>query len=563
MDLPKSAVQVPGIKELRKQLGFPESLPRTKDLTRSIKVFRLRFTSPAGIKGSSCRDWKSEQHKEVLRCMTRAWLEDEQNGERFWPPAESPSVLQYALHPSTIRELVKQLFFKCNLQGHYTDRRVSKPRNPATAQSAAEDSGRNPPATARNINIDPPANATAQATAENRDQSSPVPDNSLGPEPRAILTVSGEPIKSRSSIKSDDCPASEHTPSSTIAKHIPDCHSDASLRQGFSSAVQGNSGPSSSSYYSEQAFIVIDSEDDSPVTHTNPSANNDHAVQEGTRPIIRRKKRKRLRGQAPSRHSSRPKRPFRVPNTATEEELDDAVATPVAESGADHEPLAGMSIAGNRAPYDLFPHDQQPPQSRDIYNAEPLDLLAQDLTYLSSEYIVSALGSSARCPTAVMSAPMEDQEYRQAQPSMNENAPVAASSSSASDEANIKICYFFVIRRGRYAQESKAEDWPLKREFADSTLLQIEEDITRAFGAGTSNISVSLQDITQGQSMAGGLEDEDSLLFMKSQFDQLVEQQLMRRNDPSMQLTFHLLLSADKADDTVANGRAFAGFRTR
>jgi hypothetical protein len=101
MDLPKSAVQVPGIKELRKQLGFPESLPRTKDLTRSIKVFRLRFTSPAGIKGSSCRDWKSEQHKEVLRCMTRAWLEDEQNGERFWPPAESPSVLQYALHPST------------------------------------------------------------------------------------------------------------------------------------------------------------------------------------------------------------------------------------------------------------------------------------------------------------------------------------------------------------------------------------------------------------------------------------------------------------------------------
>jgi hypothetical protein len=158
---------------------------------------------------------------------------------------------------------------------------------------------------------------------------------------------------------------------------------------------------------------------------------------------------------------------------------------------------------------------------------------------------------------------MEDQEYRQAQPSMNENAPVAASSSSASDEANIKICYFFVIRRGRYAQESKAEDWPLKREFADSTLLQIEEDITRAFGAGTSNISVSLQDITQGQSMAGGLEDEDSLLFMKSQFDQLVEQQLMRRSDPSMQLTFHLLLSADKADDTVANGRAFAGFRTR
>jgi hypothetical protein len=101
MDPPKTALKVPGIKELRKQLGFPDSLARTKDLMHSINVFRLHYCSPTGTKGSSGRVWRSKEHQEVLRCMTSAWLEDEHNGERFWPPAESPSVLQYAVHPAT------------------------------------------------------------------------------------------------------------------------------------------------------------------------------------------------------------------------------------------------------------------------------------------------------------------------------------------------------------------------------------------------------------------------------------------------------------------------------
>jgi hypothetical protein len=147
---------------------------------------------------------------------------------------------------NSIGQLVKQLFFRRNRQEYYRDRRELKTQNSATAQSAAEGSGRSPPVTASNINLDPPTNATAQATADNRHQSSLVPDRNLGLDTGTILTASEEPTKSDSSIEPDNFFASEHATTSTIAKRIPDCHSDASLRQGFE-AIQGNPGHSSSS----------------------------------------------------------------------------------------------------------------------------------------------------------------------------------------------------------------------------------------------------------------------------------------------------------------------------
>jgi hypothetical protein len=141
MESPKSAAAVPSITELRKLLDYGDlTLPRCQTFQYDTRTFRGKFISSQGIEGSNLYLWKVQSHQQGLDEMTDTFLQG--NGMLYWPddPASPrhnrwqyskhriqyvdsflPTVRVWLSSPShhlRIRSLLKQLFFRQNLQQH-------------------------------------------------------------------------------------------------------------------------------------------------------------------------------------------------------------------------------------------------------------------------------------------------------------------------------------------------------------------------------------------------------------------------------------------------------------
>ncbi|KAI9154817.1 Bifunctional cytochrome P450/NADPH--P450 reductase [Paramyrothecium foliicola] len=122
MESPKSVAAIPTITDLRRMLGFGDpALHRSQIFNDDTRVFRGKFTDSEGQPGYDFFDWKSAKHQKGLDELTDAYLDKEGNGSLFWPDDPTSARhngLQYSQDRSHIRKLVKQLFFRLNLQQH-------------------------------------------------------------------------------------------------------------------------------------------------------------------------------------------------------------------------------------------------------------------------------------------------------------------------------------------------------------------------------------------------------------------------------------------------------------
>ncbi|KAL0938598.1 uncharacterized protein CTRU02_205208 [Colletotrichum truncatum] len=113
---------IPPISALREALDYGDvSLPRCKAFYDSCRYFQSSFISRQGWEASSLFDWKSREHQAALSEMTRAYLDTGGNGRVFWPDNETTSrsnKLKYSVNQALIRRVMRQLFWRLNLQQH-------------------------------------------------------------------------------------------------------------------------------------------------------------------------------------------------------------------------------------------------------------------------------------------------------------------------------------------------------------------------------------------------------------------------------------------------------------
>ena len=133
--------EIPKIKALRSELDYGDpSIPRALAFINDINAFRRKFKTALGVDGDALHNWKDQATHLGLDEMVDAYLEREGNGQLFWPDDQSSknyNKYQYSkdgdqyvtpdhvsvfrspltrVHFVSIHRLVKQLFFRLNLQ---------------------------------------------------------------------------------------------------------------------------------------------------------------------------------------------------------------------------------------------------------------------------------------------------------------------------------------------------------------------------------------------------------------------------------------------------------------
>ncbi|KAI3547704.1 hypothetical protein CABS01_08055 [Colletotrichum abscissum] len=115
---------IPSVSALRHQLGYGDSDPsscQSKLFQDSVRAFRKTFKTRQGYEGSAMYEWKSPEHQSALEEMAHEFLDRDGNGARLWPDEHaqgSVRKLKYSRHGTKIKRILKQLFWRMNLQQH-------------------------------------------------------------------------------------------------------------------------------------------------------------------------------------------------------------------------------------------------------------------------------------------------------------------------------------------------------------------------------------------------------------------------------------------------------------
>ncbi|KAK1676287.1 hypothetical protein BDP55DRAFT_662195 [Colletotrichum godetiae] len=134
-----SPSSIPFISALRKKLGYGDS--RSEHCQSilfydSVRTFRKTFVSSQGHESSAVHDWKSSENQRALDEMVQAYLDRDGNGPRLWPDESVQNwvnKLKYSVHETKIKRILKQLFWRMNLQQHqYLKYKKSKEKTDKT-----------------------------------------------------------------------------------------------------------------------------------------------------------------------------------------------------------------------------------------------------------------------------------------------------------------------------------------------------------------------------------------------------------------------------------------------
>jgi len=88
MTSPTTPTSIPSITVLRHKLDYGDPrLSRCRAFYDSVQVFRKTFTTREDLKGSTLRDWKSQEHQTALEEMVEAYFR--KYSTVFWPEDES------------------------------------------------------------------------------------------------------------------------------------------------------------------------------------------------------------------------------------------------------------------------------------------------------------------------------------------------------------------------------------------------------------------------------------------------------------------------------------------
>ncbi|KAK1982950.1 hypothetical protein LZ30DRAFT_589468 [Colletotrichum cereale] len=123
---------LPTITALREALNYGDAKSlQCQAFNDDLRAYRKKFVSSHGLEGSHLHDWKSRVHQSALTEMTQTFLDRDGNGRRYWPDDEASAHyngMRYSSDRARIKRIMKQLFFRLNLQQHRnTKYRKSKP----------------------------------------------------------------------------------------------------------------------------------------------------------------------------------------------------------------------------------------------------------------------------------------------------------------------------------------------------------------------------------------------------------------------------------------------------
>ncbi|KZL69530.1 hypothetical protein CI238_00722, partial [Colletotrichum incanum] len=175
---------VPSITALRQHLNYGDAkVSQCQAFYDDLRAYRKKFVSSHGLEGSGLHDWKSRDHQLALGEMTRAFLERDGNGRRYWPDDEgSPHYngLRYSSDHAKIKRIMKQLFFRLNLQQH---RNTKYKKNKPDEASLHKRSGMTPgDAIDLDLIIEGPSNMPVSEPADSP-RSSTIPTAAIRPNP--------------------------------------------------------------------------------------------------------------------------------------------------------------------------------------------------------------------------------------------------------------------------------------------------------------------------------------------------------------------------------------------
>ncbi|EFQ25215.1 hypothetical protein CGRA01v4_06440 [Colletotrichum graminicola] len=136
---------VPRITTLRQELNYGDGKSfQCQAFYDDLRAYRKKFVSSTGLEGSLLHDWKSRDHQTALGEMTRAFLQRDGNGHRYWPDDETSAHyngLRYSSDHAKIKRLLKQLFFRLNLQQY---RNTKYKKNKSEEGNQQKRSGKTP-----------------------------------------------------------------------------------------------------------------------------------------------------------------------------------------------------------------------------------------------------------------------------------------------------------------------------------------------------------------------------------------------------------------------------------
>ncbi|KAH0422379.1 hypothetical protein CcaCcLH18_12838 [Colletotrichum camelliae] len=131
MSDPHKQSDISGVTALRRELGFDDS---HHEFINTVRYFRLRFKSSQGLPGRDLIEWKSVAHQNALSEMVEAFLERDGHGEKFWPDEEtaySLNKLTYWNRKDLISDVMRQLFWRLNVQSHRNNKYSKNKKCPA------------------------------------------------------------------------------------------------------------------------------------------------------------------------------------------------------------------------------------------------------------------------------------------------------------------------------------------------------------------------------------------------------------------------------------------------
>jgi hypothetical protein len=81
---------IPTVGALCEKLGYGKGKNEVtglskNDLTETTQVWRKKYVTPGGKPGRELKDWKSAAERQELLLMATRYLDEDGNGERFWP----------------------------------------------------------------------------------------------------------------------------------------------------------------------------------------------------------------------------------------------------------------------------------------------------------------------------------------------------------------------------------------------------------------------------------------------------------------------------------------------
>ncbi|KAH0541550.1 hypothetical protein FGG08_003962 [Glutinoglossum americanum] len=113
---------IPTVGSLCEKLGYGKGKNEVtglskNDLTETTQVWRKKYITPSGKLGRELKDWKSVAERHDLLVMAIKYLDDDRNGERFWPNNREDDAgkhLHYPTDEDKIAKILRQLFWKQN-----------------------------------------------------------------------------------------------------------------------------------------------------------------------------------------------------------------------------------------------------------------------------------------------------------------------------------------------------------------------------------------------------------------------------------------------------------------